>query len=174
MWDTKRRNTRRFWVRSTKSINLWLIITCILFLQGYGESSWPCARGGCAVQIALLSSRGRSPLQSVTQTRVRASGSRPNAASCNECPAAFLIKQTRKRLQGVTLLAYSPCYFRYYSRVFSVRSTCSHHFLSIFFWYYNYIRSSAVFPVFLAAYGYLANTEMLSQTSMYHLSNWPT
>ena len=54
--------------------------------------------------------------------------------------------------------------------MFSVRSTCSHYFRSFFFWDDRYIESSAVFPVFLAAYVFLANTEMLSQMSMYHIS----
>ena len=51
---------------------------------------------------------------------------------------------------------------------------CSLNAVTTFFRFafgdYNYLRSYAVFPVFLAAYVYLANTEMLSQTSMYHIS----
>jgi hypothetical protein len=61
----------RFWIRSTKSINLWLIITCNLFLQGYGERSLPWTRHGYAVQIAFLSSRSRSVSFAVTHTDTR-------------------------------------------------------------------------------------------------------
>jgi hypothetical protein len=63
--DRKPCNTRRFWVRSTESINLCLIITCILLLQGYSESSLPWTRHGYTAQIAFLSSRGRSVGRSV-------------------------------------------------------------------------------------------------------------
>jgi len=170
VWDMKPRYTRRFWVRSTKSITLWLMITCILFLQGYSESSLPWARRGCAVQIAFFSSRGRSVPSAASHTDTCAYGSRPNAASCNECPVAFLIKQVRKRLQCFTLLAYSLLFFPNIPECFQRGPTCSRCFLSFFVWDDNYIRSSAVFPVFLAAYVYLANTEMFSQTSIYHIS----
>jgi uncharacterized membrane protein YecN with MAPEG domain len=78
VWDMKPSNTRRFWVRSTKSINLWLIITCILFLQGYSESSLPWTCHGYAVQIAFLSSRGRSVPFAVSHTDTCVYGSRPN------------------------------------------------------------------------------------------------
>ena len=82
VWDMKSRSTGRFWVRSTESINLWLIITCILLSQGYSESSLPWARHGYAVQIAFLSSRvrsvGRSIPCAVSHTGTCAYGSRPN------------------------------------------------------------------------------------------------
>jgi hypothetical protein len=136
VWDMKPRNTRRFWFRSTKSINLWLIITCILFLQGYSESSLPWKRHGYAVQIACIRLVSRSvgpPVQSVTQTRVHMAVGRMQSHVMN-VQALFFIQQVRKRLQGFALLAYSPCYFPCYSRMFSVRSKCGHHFLPVFFW----------------------------------------
>jgi hypothetical protein len=146
----KPRITRRFGVRSTKSISLCRIITCILFCKVTVKAV--CLGSAIATLCRLHSSRlsvGPPCSQSHRHVCLWQSECRPNAASRNECSPTFLIKQVRKVSQGFTLLAYSPCCFPCYSRMLSMRSKCSHHFLLFLFWDGYYTQISAVFPFFL-------------------------
>ena len=167
-------NTRCFWVRSTKNINLWLIITCIFFLQGYSESSLPWTRHGCAVQIAFLSSRGRSVPFAVSHTDTCVYGSRPNVGRMqrhvmNVQPPSLLNK-LGDACRVLHFWPIRPVIFPIIPECFQCSLNAVTTFFRFSFGDDNYLRSSAAFPVFLAAYVYLANTEMLSQTSMYHIS----
>jgi hypothetical protein len=120
---------------------------------------------------AFLSSRVRSvPLcsQSVTQTRVHMAVGRMQSHVMNVQPLSLYKLGNACRvlhfwpIRPVILPVIPECF------------QCGLNAVTTFFRFSfgdnRYLRSSAVFPVFLASYFYHANTEILSQTSMCHIS----
>lgn len=116
---------------------------------------------------------GRSvPLcsQSVTQTRVHMAVGRMQSHVMNVQPL-FLYNKLGNACRVLHFWPIRRVIFPVIPECFECGLNAVTTFFRFSFGDDHYLRSSAVFPVFLAAYFYLANTEMLSQTSMCHTSD---